>query len=196
VAPSRSRYSDNMLAPRSLASMQTRPGAGPARSAPRSAARLEALPGGQDAPLDRVQAYRQLMSDVYELAAVMRRANEPEAARVGITGAQWHTLGVLADGPATVPAIAERLGVTRQAIQRVADELVSAHLVQRRPNPQHARSPLHRITPEGRRRLERLAEESLTPRAQATDQVALADLVTASAVVRELLDGLRGTAAR
>ncbi len=139
----------------------------------------------------RVDAYRLLISDVHELAAVSRRVNEPEAAQVGLTGAQWHTLGVLAAGPATVPAIAERLGVTRQAIQRVVDELVVLHLAQRRPNRRHVRSPLHRITPEGQRRLDRLNEQSLAPRAQATTTVSTEQLTAARTALRAVIDTLR-----
>lgn len=146
------------------------------------------------ADLARVDAYRNLIADVQELAAVSRRISEPEAAAVGVTGAQWHALSALAAGPATVPAIAERLGVTRQAIQRVADELVVLHLVERRPNPRHVRSPLHKITPEGRRRLDRLNERSLAPRARATAEVSTEQLAAARDALRAVIDGLRSAA--
>lgn len=145
------------------------------------------------ADLARVGAYRDLIADVQELAALSRRVSEPEAAAAGITGAQWHTLGVLGAGPATVPAIAERLGVTRQAIQRVADELVVLHLVERRPNPKHVRSPLHRITPEGRRRIDRLDEQAVAPRACATAAVSTEQLNAARRTLRVVIDGLRST---
>lgn len=148
------------------------------------------------ADADKVAAYRELIADVQELAAVSRRVSEPEAAAVGITGAQWHTLSVLEAGPATVPAVAERLGVTRQAIQRVVDDLVVQHLVERRPNPRHARSPLHRITPEGRRRLERLDRQSVTPRARAMAAVSTEQLSAARAVLRAVIDGLRPVSTR
>lgn len=146
------------------------------------------------ADLARVDAYRDLIADVQELAAVSRRVSEPEAATAGITGAQWHTLSVLGAGPATVPAIADRLGVTRQAIQRVADELVVLHLVERRPNPKHVRSPLHRITPEGRRRLDRLDEQAVAPRARATAAVSTEELAAARTALRAVIDGLRSAA--
>ena len=49
----------------------------------------------------------------------------------------------------TVPTIARRLGLARQSVQRVADELVGEQLLRAVPNPDHARSALHALTEAG-----------------------------------------------
>lgn len=139
----------------------------------------------------RAEAYRELVAGVYELAAVARRVREPLALEAGLTGAQSLTLSVLTQVEATVPMIADELGVTRQAIQRVVDELVVTHLVERRDNPSHSRSPLHRITPEGQRRLDRLVEDELAVGAEATARVTVEQVQDAHAVLRSVIDGLR-----
>ncbi len=178
-------YTDKMLAQDPAETTARGSSSDPAPTAPAGRARSTA-----SRSRTRVDAYRRLLEDVSELAAVSRRVTEPEAAQAGITGAQWNALSALVDGPATVPMIAERLGVTRQAIQRIADELVVAHLVERRPNPRHARSPLHLITPEGQRRLDRLTVSALGPRARAVAEVTTEQLVSARETLRAVIDGM------
>lgn len=57
---------------------------------------------------------------------------------------------MIRDEELTVPQAARRLGVSRQAIQRVANELVGAGLVEFRSNPDHRTSPLLALTGNGR----------------------------------------------
>jgi DNA-binding MarR family transcriptional regulator len=90
-----------------------------------------------------------LVADVYELAGTLRRHGEALAASAGQTQARWQLLSVVSDGASTVPQAARRLGVSRQAIQRVADDLDAEGLVRYRPNPDHQRSALLDLTPHG-----------------------------------------------
>src|SRR5260370_16676944 len=64
---------------------------------------------------------------------------------LGLTSARWQVLGALALAGAgqTVPDIARAMGLTRQSVQRVANELVEAGLLERSGNPRHA--PAHLI---------------------------------------------------
>jgi DNA-binding MarR family transcriptional regulator len=102
------------------------------------------------------QAYRLLIAAVYELAGLSRRISDRDAAARGTTTARWHVLSAVSEQPATVSAVARRLGLVRQAVQRVADELVAAGELERLANPAHARSPLLAITPAGRATLDTL----------------------------------------
>ncbi|MET0908133.1 MAG: MarR family winged helix-turn-helix transcriptional regulator [Ilumatobacteraceae bacterium] len=90
-----------------------------------------------------------LVADVYELAGTLRRHGEAFAASVGQTQARWQLLSVLSDGDWTVPQAARRLGVSRQAVQRVADDLDAEGLVRYVPNPHHQRSAMLELTPHG-----------------------------------------------
>src|SRR5262249_23214300 len=56
-------------------------------------------------------------------AAVLKHGDLVAAASGG-TAAQWRTLARLSAGDATVPAIARATGYSRQAIQRLVDNLV------------------------------------------------------------------------
>lgn len=55
--------------------------------------------------------------------------------------------------PRTVPDAARRLGVSRQAVQRLVDLLRDEGLVRAHRNPSHARSPLFSLTSAGKRTL-------------------------------------------
>jgi len=69
---------------------------------------------------------------------------------VGVTAAWWQVLGAARHTPLSVSAIARDMGVTRQAVQRTANVLVSRGLAAYGDNPAHRRAKLVAITPEGR----------------------------------------------
>ena len=70
----------------------------------------------------------------------------------GMTGARMRVASVLAapETARTVPQIARTLGLTRQAVQRVADDLAERRLAAWRDNPEHRRAHLLQLTSEGR----------------------------------------------
>lgn len=90
-----------------------------------------------------------LIADVYQLAGEFRRSGEAIAAAEGQTQARWQLLSVLGGGDVTVARAARRLGVTRQAVQRIANELVGDGLAAFEANPDHRSSPLVRLNAAG-----------------------------------------------
>ena len=139
--------------------------------------------------MTRAESYRLLVADVYELAGVSRGSSEQIASEQGQTVARWHVMSVLADQAFTVPAIARRLGLTRQSVQRVADELVDEGVVKRSGNPDHQRSPLLALTTEGRETLRKIVIASDADRSQrlARAGVTVAELDAARETLRKLL---------
>ena len=101
-----------------------------------------------------------LVADVYELAAVLRREGEQIAKLAGQTQARWQLMWIAATGRFSVAMIARRLGLTRQSVQRVADEIVAEHLASFEPNPDHQRSPLLILTSEGQQALDTINHTS------------------------------------
>jgi DNA-binding MarR family transcriptional regulator len=98
-----------------------------------------------------------LVADVYECAGALRRVGDELAARAGQTQARWQLLSVRSEGGWTAATAARRLGVSRQAVQQVADALQRDGLLRPEPNPRHRGSPLLRLTPAGRRALRSIA---------------------------------------
>jgi DNA-binding MarR family transcriptional regulator len=137
----------------------------------------------------RAESYRLLVADVYELAGVSRGSSEQIASEQGQTVARWHLMSVLSDQAFTVPAIARRLGLTRQSVQRVADELVDEGVVKRSDNPDHQRSPLLTLTTQGRETLRTIVAASDEDRSQrlARAGVTVAELDAARETLRKLL---------
>jgi DNA-binding MarR family transcriptional regulator len=94
--------------------------------------------------------YRALLAEVYDLAGRSRRLSEAEAASRGSTAARWLAMSALVDSDLTAATVARRLGLPRQAVHRVVDDLVAQGHVVKVANPDHARSELVSLTPEGR----------------------------------------------
>jgi DNA-binding MarR family transcriptional regulator len=76
-------------------------------------------------------------------------ASTAVAAAGGLTAAWWQVLGGVLDEPRTVAQIGRRMGVSRQAVQRIADLLVERGFAEYMPNPDHRRAKLVRCTEAG-----------------------------------------------
>ena len=142
-------------------------------------------------------AYRLLIADVYELAGQSRRTSESLARGIGQTAARWHVLSVLSDQPRTVATAARRLGLARQSVQRVVNELVNDDKLELHSNPDHARAPLVALTAAGRETLTVLVRHSDDDRAALLEDadVTIEDLRAARTTLKQLLPALdrRGT---
>ncbi len=86
---------------------------------------------------------------VFKLNGQMLAVGEQIARPVGLTVARWQVLGAVLHQPRTVAGIAREMGISRQAVQRVANLLVDDGLLATHPNPAHKRSPLYTATDAG-----------------------------------------------
>ncbi len=96
---------------------------------------------------------------IFKLNGQMLSAGEAIARPVGVTVAWWQVLGAVLREPLTVAGIGRQMGITRQAVQRIADRLVDEGMLESKPNPAHKRSPLFAPTATGRAAIERIAPE-------------------------------------
>jgi DNA-binding MarR family transcriptional regulator len=113
-----------------------------------------------DRPVAGSQLVPLIVADVFELAGTFRRQGERLARSIGQSQARWQVLSAALAGPKTVPQIARRLGVTRQAVQRLANLLVRDGLAEFQPNPDHQGSPHLMLTDRGAAALARLTESA------------------------------------
>jgi DNA-binding MarR family transcriptional regulator len=120
---------------------------------------------------DEAETFALLVADVYELAGALRRRGEHLAGQVGQTQARWQLLSVVSDEARSVPQAARRLGVSRQAVQRLADELDADGLVRYVTNPQHRRSPLLELTAIGRQTLDGITAAAREWQAKVTCEI-------------------------
>lgn len=127
-----------------------------------------------------------IVAEVYHLSNLFRRWGEIVAGTIGETQSRWQVLSAASDGDKTVAQISRRLGVTRQNVQRVADDLVSGKLAQMVRNPAHRSSPLVQLTPAGRRKFDQLTRVASKFNAQLAEGLDLNDLRSTQIVLTKL----------
>jgi DNA-binding MarR family transcriptional regulator len=132
---------------------------------------------------DREREVTRLIADLLEAAGAIRRRSETVAALAGQSQARWALMGLINnEGVWTVPNAARRLGVSRQAVQRVADALRRDGLIATEPNPDHKSSPLIGLTDQGRRALERSLPTVAAWRAELAQKLAPEDMAAAQRI--------------
>lgn len=136
-------------------------------------------------------ALASFIADVLELSGLFRRIADAIARQEGQTQARWYALSVFSEDPLTVSQAARRLGTTRQAVQRSADELLAQGLAIAEANPDHRTSPFIRLTPEGHEVLGRISQTAMISRRDWLSDPDAADFEVAHVVVRKLRDALR-----
>jgi DNA-binding MarR family transcriptional regulator len=138
----------------------------------------------------RVEAYRLLIADIAELMGRSRSTSDQLARAHGQTVARWHLMSVLSGRPRSVASAARRLGLTRQSVQRVANDLLADGLVVAAPDPADARAPLLTLSAQGEALVEDLYERSEGVRTELVTRadVSVRQLASARATVRALLD--------
>ncbi|MCT8970444.1 MarR family winged helix-turn-helix transcriptional regulator [Microbaculum marinisediminis] len=92
-----------------------------------------------------------LMLDVFRVNGALLAAGDRLVAPLGLTSARWQVLGsiALSDRPLPVAHLARVMGLTRQAVQRVVNDLEGQGYVRFETNPHHKRAHLVVLTPKG-----------------------------------------------
>ncbi|OEU90314.1 hypothetical protein DB35_03340 [Streptomyces abyssalis] len=132
-----------------------------------------------------------LVADVYEAAGLLRRSGEAVAAEEGQTQARWQLLSVVSAGPLSVARAARRLGISRQGVQRVANDLVREELAVFEANPDHRSSPLLSLTAEGQETLSRITARAAGLNGTLTAGIPPGEIAAARALLRRLIGRLR-----
>lgn len=116
---------------------------------------------------DRVERVTELILEVFRLNGALIEAGNDLVGDLGITSARWQVLGALAlaDTRLTVPDIARVMGLTRQAVQRLVNEMAKDDIVELADNVRHKRSKLVVLTEKGKS-LYASAEERQRPWAE------------------------------
>lgn len=92
-----------------------------------------------------------LILDIFRLNGRLLLAGDRLVAELGLTSARWQILGAIAyaERPELVAWHARTMGVHRQGVQRLVNELKKDGIVELQPNPHHKRAHLVVLTPKG-----------------------------------------------
>lgn len=132
-----------------------------------------------------------LVADVYEAAGALRKSGEVIAASQGQTQARWQLLSVASGIPLTVAQAARRLGVARQGVQRLANDLANESLIAFRPNLDHRSSPLLELTPAGRRVLDGITVRAAEVHRRLAAGIPADEIAAARELLRRVIDEVR-----
>jgi DNA-binding MarR family transcriptional regulator len=97
-------------------------------------------------------ALTDLILETFRLNGRLLAAGDRLVEALGLTSARWQLLGsiALAPQPEPVPHLARRMGLVRQSVQRLADDLAAEGFVRFAANPNHKRAKLVLPTEKGR----------------------------------------------
>ena len=133
-----------------------------------------------------------LILDVFRLNGRLLAAGDRLVAGLGLTSARWQVLGAiaLADRPQPVAWLARDMGVNRQGVQRIVNELHKDGIVEFKPNPHHRRAQLVVLTERGKSAYED-AERLQGPWANGlADALTMQEIATARRVIVALRERL------
>src|SRR5215471_5887623 len=97
-------------------------------------------------------AITDLILETFRLNGCLLMAGDALVADIGLTSARWQVLGAIALSPVPlcVAHIARNMGLTRQAVQRLGNEMERDGLAWFGPNPLHQRAKLVLLTARGK----------------------------------------------
>jgi DNA-binding MarR family transcriptional regulator len=102
--------------------------------------------------MSKRDAITDLILETFRLNGRLLVAGDALVADLRLTSARWQALGAMALSAVPLPVahIARNMGLTRQAVQRLVNEMERDGLVQFGPNPHHQRARLVFLTARGK----------------------------------------------
>jgi DNA-binding MarR family transcriptional regulator len=99
------------------------------------------------------EAMTALIIEVFRLNGCLLAAGDRLVSKLGLTSARWQVLGAIALSPApeSVARLARNMGLNRQGVQRIVNELAAEEIVAFQENPHHRRAKLVVLTEKGRK---------------------------------------------
>jgi len=134
------------------------------------------------------EAATELILETFRCNGRLLAAGDRLVAELGLTSARWQVLGAIALSPTVEPVarLARNMGLHRQGVQRIVNELEKEGLVEFRPNPHHRRANLVVLTARGKAIYEE-ADRLQIPWVNALSEgIASEDIALATRVLRSL----------
>jgi DNA-binding MarR family transcriptional regulator len=101
--------------------------------------------------LSKTELITDLVLEIFRLNGRLLAWGDALVAPINLTSARWQILGaiVLLGGAAPVVRIADAMGLSRQAVQRVVDDMEREGALAFQDNPHHKRAKLVALTAKG-----------------------------------------------
>jgi len=135
------------------------------------------------------ERFTQLVLEIFRLGGILAAQGDELTSEFGLSSARWKVLGTLemSDSPPTVPQIARTMGLTRQAVQRLANAMEADGLLRYQNNPQHKRASHVVMTKEGREIYALISEKQIPWANQTAEKFDVAELETSLSNLRKII---------
>lgn len=130
--------------------------------------------------------------EIFKLNGLLTVEGDQLTKELGLTGARWKILGALfeSDWPMTVPEVARMMGQSRQAVQRLSNEMKEDGLLETQINPDHKRAKKIFLTDNGKE-VYALVMRKQMPWANAiATELKYSDLKLTSSVLQKVINRL------
>jgi DNA-binding MarR family transcriptional regulator len=137
-------------------------------------------------------AFTTLVLDTFRFNGRLLQVGDRLIGDLGISSARWQVMGAVenAGGPVIVSEIARIMGLRRQSVQRLVDEMAADGLLKLSDNPNHRRAKLVSMTAAGWKLKVKLDERQGDWANAVAKGIKAADLDRASALIRHLYQRL------
>lgn len=133
-----------------------------------------------------VVAMTELIVETFRLNGALLEAGDALVAPLGLTSARWQVLGAIATAQVPLPVahLARNMGLSRQAVQRLVNEMERDRLVRLAPNPHHKRAKLVVMSDKGRAAFDAAMARQRPWAAKLARGVSAGDLTSAVSLLR------------
>lgn len=133
------------------------------------------------------QVLTNIILDIFQLNGLLIQEGDKLTKDLKLTSARWKILGALslATKPMTVSNIAKTMGQTRQAVQRLANEMENDGFLHYENNPNDKRAKILKLKPKGKKHFELLEERQVPWVNSLSKGVTIQDLeITAKVLIK------------
>jgi DNA-binding MarR family transcriptional regulator len=135
------------------------------------------------------QLFTQTVLELFKLNGLLVAEGDQITKEHGLSSARWKILGALAlsPHPITVPQIANKMGQTRQSVQRLADAMHKDGFLNYQENPYHKRAKLVVISNKGENIYELLKRKQIPWAIRSSAKINAADMTVALSVIKKMI---------
>ena len=102
------------------------------------------------------EALTDIILETFRLNGALLDAGNQLTKPVELTSARWQVLGPVSEELLTVAQVARRMGLARQGVQRIVNDLERLGMVTFQVNPDHKRAPLIAMSEKGKAAMEQV----------------------------------------
>jgi DNA-binding MarR family transcriptional regulator len=127
-----------------------------------------------------------LILETFRVNGLLLAAGDRLTSEFGLSSARWQVMGAIEAAPLPVAQIARNMGLTRQAVQRVANVLADEGLTEFAENPDHRRAKLVRLTSKGSEAVEEVGRRQVEWSNRLAEGLGVVEIEEAIRVMRTL----------